>query len=107
MSRLKLAFTLIELLVVIAIISLLVSILLPSLNRATDMAKRTLCASNCRQIGYASLMYGEDHKGHIVIGHHNLGDGSQIFWYRSLRQYAGKDEYDPANPPWWDPVGIF
>ncbi|MBN1553510.1 MAG: type II secretion system protein [Phycisphaerae bacterium] len=53
----KCGFTLIELLVVIAIISLLVSILLPSLTKAKELARSAVCASNLRQLGVAGQMY--------------------------------------------------
>jgi prepilin-type N-terminal cleavage/methylation domain-containing protein len=54
-------FTLIELLVVIAIISLLVSILLPSLQRAKDLALRVQCMTQMKNIGMAVVLYGEDY----------------------------------------------
>lgn len=57
------AFTLIELLVVIAIISLLLSILLPALSRAQQISKRTVCASNLRQIGQSFMHYAGDNEG--------------------------------------------
>lgn len=54
----KSGFTLIELLVVIAIIALLVSILLPSLRKAKELARRVICgASNMRNIGLAVTQY--------------------------------------------------
>ena len=53
-------FTLIELLVVIAIIALLISILLPSLSRARELAKRVKCAAHLRGIGHAMYIYAQD-----------------------------------------------
>jgi len=50
MSRQQ-AFTLIELLVVIAIITLLMAILLPTLQRVRSQAKATVCQANLHQWG--------------------------------------------------------
>ena len=55
--EIRYGFTLIELLVVIAIISLLVSILIPSLTKAKDLAKRAVCANQLRGIGLGIQMY--------------------------------------------------
>jgi len=56
MRRTK-GFTLVELLVVIAIIALLVSILMPGLARARELARRAACMANCNSIGKALLLY--------------------------------------------------
>lgn len=50
-------FTLIELLVVVAIIALLLAILLPSLGRAKEQARITLCLANLRSLTQASSAY--------------------------------------------------
>ena len=59
-------FTLIELLVVIAIISLLASILAPSVHRAMELAKQTACLSNLKSIGVGISMYVDDADGRLM-----------------------------------------
>ena len=61
------AFTLVELLVVIGIIALLIGIIMPSLSRAREASKRTVCASNLRQIGIAAHSFAASHKGYFPM----------------------------------------
>jgi prepilin-type N-terminal cleavage/methylation domain-containing protein len=79
------AFTLIELLVVVAIISLLVSILLPSLSKAKEMARIGVCLSNLHQIGTGFFTYAsEDGNGYLPVTGPNLGVylSGQYYWAR-------------------------
>jgi len=67
MRRKHFGFTLIELLVVVAIIALLISILLPSLQRARELSKRSVCASNLRSIVQGMINYTATNKDFVPM----------------------------------------
>lgn len=83
------AFTLIELLVVIAVTALLVSLLLPALGRAREMAKATVCLSGLRSMGQAVAMYCDANKDHYPLSSHTAGSLSATdAWLESLAPYG-------------------
>ena len=64
----KKGFTLVELLVVIGIIALLISILLPALNKARQQANLISCGSRLHQMGLVLSIYETEYKGCIPYG---------------------------------------
>lgn len=75
----KYQFTLVELLVVIAIIGILISMLIPSLSKAREKSRQSVCINNLKQIGVAIAIYTTDDNGtlpgpltHGQYSYHNL-----------------------------------
>jgi len=95
MKRRK-GFTLVELLVVIAIIALLVSILMPALGRARELAKRVQCASQLRGIGTAMAMYHNDYNEMYPKPWNENPNG---LGFGAGSQYNGKGDY--ATMPYY------
>ena len=61
------AFTLIELLVVISIIALLLSILMPSLQKVKEQARKVVCGSNLKQLAIVAHTYAGDNNGKFPV----------------------------------------
>ena len=70
------AFTLIELLVVVAIISLLISILTPSLSKARQQAKSTVCMASLNDMMKALVAYGNDFNFALPPAQYEVADQS-------------------------------
>lgn len=55
-------FTLVEMLVLVAILTVLLALLLPSMEQAKYQARLATCASNLRQMAVGSTLYATDHQ---------------------------------------------
>jgi prepilin-type N-terminal cleavage/methylation domain-containing protein/prepilin-type processing-associated H-X9-DG protein len=74
------AFTLVELLVVIAIVSLLATLVIPSVGRALDYARKVECISNLRSINTAFSMYLAENRGRFFPYREKVSGGTLWYW---------------------------
>jgi len=84
-------FTLIELLVVIAIIALLLSMLMPALNRVKEAGKRAQCLFNVKSLATAWTVYVQENDGRFPNA--NTSDGG---WIRAIPGFGTNPEAAPA-----------
>lgn len=94
----RFGFTVIELLVVVSIVTLLASLLLPSLRRMQESARSTGCLSNLRQIGVAMAAFVFDNNGYLPNS--QVADGKdatspdakgEVSWIQRVWPYAYPD----------------
>ncbi|MHC4682543.1 MAG: prepilin-type N-terminal cleavage/methylation domain-containing protein [Planctomycetota bacterium] len=107
MHKRRKGFTLIELLVVIAIIALLMSILMPALQRVKKQAKSVACLSKLKQWGLYFAMYADDYQGKFMMGF-TVNPGNR--WVYALGEYYKWDDEFTCCPnatkPWIDENGV-
>ena len=96
-------FTLVELLGVISIIALLVSILLPALNKARAQAKAVVCAAQMRQYTLAVVYYVDDNDNFFPMYAHELNYTSgntnyEYIWFNAIAPYMDGEKIPPGAP---------
>jgi prepilin-type N-terminal cleavage/methylation domain-containing protein/prepilin-type processing-associated H-X9-DG protein len=84
-------FTLVELLVVIAIIALLLSVLMPSLQKAREGGRRAVCASNLHQQGIGLIIYCQQFNDRLPSPE---AKGNVLYSF----DRSPEDVYPPTNP---------
>jgi prepilin-type N-terminal cleavage/methylation domain-containing protein/prepilin-type processing-associated H-X9-DG protein len=94
-------FTLIELLTVIAIIGILAAILIPTVSKVRDGAKRAKCMSNTRQIALGLISAANQNKSQLFPVNNNSGAWAWDVSHSAIKEVvnqAGRDVlYCPSS----------
>src|SRR5688572_23524702 len=86
-------FTLVELLVVIGIIAVLMSLLLPTLGKARESARRTACLSNLRQVHLSFHFYASGNQDRVPLGYRSLPSGVAFKQWNSMVYSSTSKKY--------------
>lgn len=93
-------FSLIDLLVAIAVVSVLISIMLPTLASVTESARRVKCASNLRQIGLGLRMWVDANRGRLPYS--EFAEVERHFEDPTTMMVLHRGQDNPRN---WDGLG--
>lgn len=96
-------FTLIELLVVISIIAILMSIMMPALNKARTQARKVSCQANMKQMSTAYMAYCSSNNDSlptpVVQGTNPWWEGWWMYRFQGyLHDFSSA--YDPGQDEW-------
>ena len=87
---------------VIAVIAMIISLLMPSLLRARELANRSVCSQHIKTLIIAALTYAEYNDGRMVRSRPPYWgrDGSEngiLSWHWALGPYLGVKYWDPEE----------
>jgi prepilin-type N-terminal cleavage/methylation domain-containing protein/prepilin-type processing-associated H-X9-DG protein len=89
--KMKKAFTLVELLVVISIIALLLSIMMPALQKAKKLGQSSICLANIRQIAVAYQCYSIENNGKLMPS--RIRQGRKTAWVQFPQNKYGANTW--------------
>ncbi len=109
------AFTLIELMLVVSVIATLFSMVMPAVSGARSMAQRTMCMSNLRQVGIATLAYAGDYEDRLPSARNDsvTSAAQSPAWFYRLPPYFERSDVGTERtvfhcPVWrYQPSGRF
>ncbi|HLP84530.1 MAG TPA: DUF1559 domain-containing protein [Phycisphaerales bacterium] len=106
-QRTRGGFTLLDVLVSIAVIALLIAMLLPSLQKTSEAARRVVCQSNIRQLGIGVLTYSDDYQGYLPPSAYLGSDIAQKMPQQMITARLDSNLQDQlGTEKAWDGLGI-